>query len=347
MPPRATGSPTSRTHWLHSPSAVTLRCAHPPLSTQTTHSNQVHALSCLYETAPAYMTDQPRFLNAAAIVTTTLQPLDLLRELKAVEVSFLPPPLKNTKHILPSCTIQGFHTPSPQAGLGRQQGGPRNGPRPVDLDIIFYEGASLTLSDPDLTVPHASWQERPFVTAPLADLADCCEDDSAGWCALHTHLQHAQRVWYDEHAGTAVVSSLKCIFLLRTYCCCCHATPSLCVEPQNRTLRQTSRTRHTQNTTDAATSDTLQRVVPLSDGSLWRWEDRTWTMGIVNVTPDSFSDGGMHQHTDAAVQAALEMAEAGVDFLDVGGQSTRPGAALLSAEQEAARVLPVLRCGGC
>ena len=70
-------------------------------------------------------------------------------------------------------------------------------------------------------------------------------------------------------------------------------------------------------------------------------------MGIVNVTPDSFSDGGMHQHTDAAVQAALEMAEAGVDFLDVGGQSTRPGAALLSAEQEAARVLPVLRCCGC
>lgn len=96
-------------------------------------------------------------------------------------------------------------------------------------------------------------------------------------------------------------------------------------------------------TTETVTSDTLQRVVPLADGSLWRWEDRTWTMGILNVTPDSFSDGGMHATTDAAVRAALDMAEAGVDIVDVGGQSTRPGATLLTAEEEAARVIPVLR----
>lgn len=94
-----------------------------------------------------------------------------------------------------------------QAGLGRRQGGARNGPRPVDLDIIFYEGASLTLRDPDLTIPHASWQERPFVTAPLADLADCCEDDSDGWRALQQHLQHAASVWYDQHAGVGEMTS--------------------------------------------------------------------------------------------------------------------------------------------
>lgn len=89
-----------------------------------------------------------------------------------------------------------------QAGLGRQQGGPRNGPRPVDLDIIFFEGARLTLGDPDLTIPHRSWQERAFVTAPLADLADCCQEGTEGWRALQQHLDHAQRVWQDEHAGT-------------------------------------------------------------------------------------------------------------------------------------------------
>lgn len=104
---------------------------------------------------------------------------------------------------------------------------------------------------------------------------------------------------------------------------------------------------HTSPLTDTVTSDTLQRVVPMADGSLWRWQERTWTMGILNVTPDSFSDGGMHAHADAAVQAALNMAAAGVDIVDVGGQSTRPGAALLSAEQEAERVLPVLRCVPC
>ena len=65
-----------------------------------------------------------------------------------------------------------------------------------------------------------------------------------------------------------------------------------------------------------------------------------YVMGILNVTPDSFSDGGAWG--DAAAPRALAMLEAGADIVDVGGESTRPGAAPVSAEQEIARVIPVI-----
>jgi len=66
-------------------------------------------------------------------------------------------------------------------------------------------------------------------------------------------------------------------------------------------------------------------------------------MGIVNVTPDSFSDGGRLTSVDAAVAHAEQLVEAGADILDVGGESTRPGAAPVSLEEEAQRVLPIVR----
>jgi dihydropteroate synthase len=69
---------------------------------------------------------------------------------------------------------------------------------------------------------------------------------------------------------------------------------------------------------------------------------RTLVMGVLNVTPDSFSDGGMFFDADAAVTRAFEMEEAGADILDVGGESTRPGSQGVSAEEELRRVLPVL-----
>jgi dihydropteroate synthase len=65
-------------------------------------------------------------------------------------------------------------------------------------------------------------------------------------------------------------------------------------------------------------------------------------MGIVNVTPDSFSDGGLFLDADAAVQHGLELAAAGAAVLDVGGESTRPGAEPVSPEEEAERVVPVV-----
>jgi len=70
---------------------------------------------------------------------------------------------------------------------------------------------------------------------------------------------------------------------------------------------------------------------------------RTWVMGILNVTPDSFSDGGQFIAFPAAVERALEMIQQGADIIDIGGESTRPGADSVSAEEEAARVVPVIR----
>ncbi len=66
-------------------------------------------------------------------------------------------------------------------------------------------------------------------------------------------------------------------------------------------------------------------------------------MGILNITPDSFSDGGLYDDSGAAVERALEMVEQGADLLDVGGESTRPGSTPVDAEAEEGRVLPVVR----
>ncbi len=82
---------------------------------------------------------------------------------------------------------------------------------------------------------------------------------------------------------------------------------------------------------------------------IWRAGDRAWEfprspliMGIVNVTPDSFSDGGQHATSEAAVAHALSLAAEGADILDIGGESTRPGAPAVSESEELARVIPVI-----
>jgi dihydropteroate synthase len=82
---------------------------------------------------------------------------------------------------------------------------------------------------------------------------------------------------------------------------------------------------------------------------VWQLRDRALTlgrrplvMGIVNVTPDSFSDGGRFFHTDSAVAHALELVRQGADLLDVGGESTRPGAVPVPLQEELRRVLPVV-----
>lgn len=66
-------------------------------------------------------------------------------------------------------------------------------------------------------------------------------------------------------------------------------------------------------------------------------------MGILNVTPDSFSDGGLYNNFDDAVDHAVQLVEAGATVIDVGGESTRPGAERLAVDKEQARVLPVIR----
>lgn len=71
-------------------------------------------------------------------------------------------------------------------------------------------------------------------------------------------------------------------------------------------------------------------------------KNRTYIMGILNVTPDSFSDGGKWNTMDHALMHAEAMIKDGADILDVGGESTRPGHTPVSAEEEAARVVPVI-----
>jgi dihydropteroate synthase len=71
--------------------------------------------------------------------------------------------------------------------------------------------------------------------------------------------------------------------------------------------------------------------------------ERTLVMGVLNVTPDSFFDGGLHFDVDAAVERALEIERAGADILDIGGESTRPGSKGISAGEEVARIVPVLK----
>jgi dihydropteroate synthase len=89
--------------------------------------------------------------------------------------------------------------------------------------------------------------------------------------------------------------------------------------------------------------------MPTASLSNWRlrdrtltWGERTYVMGVLNVTPDSFSDGGQFNTVERAIAQARHLIQAGVDILDIGGQSTRPGAVQISAEEEWRRVVPVI-----
>ncbi len=73
------------------------------------------------------------------------------------------------------------------------------------------------------------------------------------------------------------------------------------------------------------------------------WGDRTYLMGVINVTPDSFSDGGQFSSITAACQQAAQFVQAGADILDIGGESARPGATAVSSDQELERVIPVIQ----
>jgi dihydropteroate synthase len=82
--------------------------------------------------------------------------------------------------------------------------------------------------------------------------------------------------------------------------------------------------------------------IPLPTGHSLELGSRTLVMAIVNVTPDSFADGGVRFDPDVAIRDALAFVEQGADILDIGGESTRPGAAPLPADEEMRRVLPVI-----
>ncbi len=78
-------------------------------------------------------------------------------------------------------------------------------------------------------------------------------------------------------------------------------------------------------------------------GKFWNWGRRTYIMGILNVTPDSFSDGGKFIDIKDAFAQTKKMVEDGADIIDIGGESTRPGAEPVTYEQEVARIIPVIK----
>ena len=84
-------------------------------------------------------------------------------------------------------------------------------------------------------------------------------------------------------------------------------------------------------------------TVTFADGGQWDTARRTHILGIVNVTPDSFSDGALYLDPARAAEHACRLAEEGADAVDIGGESTRPGAEPVSAEEEHRRVIPALR----
>ena len=72
------------------------------------------------------------------------------------------------------------------------------------------------------------------------------------------------------------------------------------------------------------------------------WGQRTYLMGILNVTPDSFSDGGKFNHVESALTHAQDMISSGADIIDIGGESTRPNAEEITLEEELSRVIPII-----
>lgn len=84
-------------------------------------------------------------------------------------------------------------------------------------------------------------------------------------------------------------------------------------------------------------------LLPAIKPSPWQLGSKTFVMGILNVTPDSFSDGADIATAQVAVEKALEMERNGVDIIDIGGESSRPDAAEVTLEEELGRVLPVIR----
>lgn len=218
---------------------------------------------CLYETDPAYVTDQPKFLNSAVRGLTKLGPLELLGMLKKIEKD-----------------------------MGRTNG-IRYGPRSIDLDILFY--GKFRVSSENLTVPHERIWERPFVMAPLIDIigSDVENDTIAAWHSLSKFSGGLFEAW-DKLGGDSLIGK-----------------------------------------------DGISRVLPVGN-RLWDWSQKTSVMGVLNLTPDSFSDGGRFQPVNNAVSQVHQMISEGADIIDIGAQSTRPMATRISAEEELERLVPVL-----
>jgi len=266
-------------------------------SLQSNGSIKLLQTSFLRTTAPMYVTDQPNFLNGAVQVETSLPPFELLSAIKQVEND-----------------------------LGRDLSGnsQRYGPRPVDLDILLYDGYDVTTSEgtaaetigendlqpnalvmhqpsEKLIIPHPRMQEREFVLAPMMDL----EMGGGGNEITHPVLNKSMK----ELLNTLI---------------------------KNNTKNSNS------DDNDEEEYPPAHRVLPLPRGRMLVFNE-TIIQGILNVTPDSFSDGGkFSKSVEDALAQALQMEKDGAGIIDIGGESTRPGAEAVGIDEELRRVLPII-----
>ncbi len=253
--------------------------------------------SFLRETEPMYIKDQPSFLNGAVEIETKLSPHALLLRLKDVE-----------------------------SQIGRDfNGGVRYGPRPIDLDILYYgiredcTGSSADANaDADvkkprhhggdivqsscLEVPHPRIHERDFVLSPL--------------CDLDKNLIHPLK----NLTSQEMLSNLN-----------------------KKEVEAITSEEEDDQVGGPPPPPTAIKVIPLPGDRMLSF-DRTHIMGILNVTPDSFSDGGNYDGSvDKAVEQAVQLIEDGATIIDIGGESTRPGAKEVQIEIEYERTIPVIR----
>ncbi|CAL1709950.1 unnamed protein product [Somion occarium] len=202
----------------------------------------------------------------------------------------------------------------------------RNGPRAIDLDILLYDSRILDTRPVDgrtsedleghLVIPHPKMLEREFVLRPLNDMVpDYVHPVSKR--PIHDLLSETLSKQKDPQVT--------------------HKVTPFPQYPLSAPLSH-GETSHLHNIPHVPPTATYWKF-PVSCSSA----QRTYIMGTLNATPDSFSDGSVNNTIPAALAYAQSAIQGGAHIIDIGGHSTRPGAAFVSADEEASRVVPIIQ----
>ncbi|EJF56109.1 Dihydropteroate synthase [Dichomitus squalens LYAD-421 SS1] len=258
--------------------------------------------SFMYETAPMYVKDQPKFINCACMIETDLKPRELLSYLKQIEEA-----------------------------VGRTATF-RNGPRAIDLDIVTYDDivldtrpewsrTNLDNLQGELVIPHPRVVEREFVLRPLADM-------------IPNYVIPGTEKTVGTLLSEVVIQPTPSDAMHKVVPFPHYPLPHVEKDPTRPEVRlppvPPTATYWTYPITPRASSSTQS-------------PHKTYIMATLNATPDSFSDGSVHYALPDALSYAAGAVAAGANIIDIGGYSTRPGAAYVSPEDEFSRVVPVIQ----